>query len=85
MVLPFKVSMLMCAFNKKDRIEYSPDEIQEMIDSVSRRDYAVVYGTRIFSSDTELTATLPRVGVRPFEVPVSYYSRSREAHASVVG
>jgi dolichol-phosphate hexosyltransferase len=29
-----------------------------------------------FGLDTELTACLLRVGVRPFEVPVSYYSRS---------
>jgi len=29
-----------------------------------------------FGLDTELTATLLRVGIRPFEVPVSYYSRS---------
>lgn len=29
-----------------------------------------------FGLDTELTATLLRVGVRPFEVPISYYSRS---------
>ena len=29
-----------------------------------------------FGLDTELTATLLRLGVRPFEVPVSYYSRS---------
>jgi glycosyltransferase involved in cell wall biosynthesis len=27
--------------------------------------------------DTEITATLLRLGVRPFEVPVSYYSRPR--------
>jgi hypothetical protein len=30
-----------------------------------------------FGLDTELTASLLRLGVRPFEVPVSYYSRSR--------
>lgn len=29
-----------------------------------------------FGPDTELTATLLRLGVRPFEVPISYYSRS---------
>jgi dolichol-phosphate hexosyltransferase len=29
-----------------------------------------------FGLDTELTATLLRIGIRPFEVPVSYYSRS---------
>lgn len=29
-----------------------------------------------FGLDTELTATLLRLGVRPFEVPVSYHSRS---------
>jgi glycosyltransferase involved in cell wall biosynthesis len=29
-----------------------------------------------FGLDTELTAALLRLGVRPFEVPVSYYSRS---------
>ena len=29
-----------------------------------------------FGLDTELTAILLRLGVRPFEVPVSYYSRS---------
>jgi dolichol-phosphate hexosyltransferase len=29
-----------------------------------------------FGLDTELTATLLRLGIRPFEVPVSYYSRS---------
>ena len=28
--------------------------------------------------DAEITATLLRLGVRPFEVPVSYYSRSHE-------
>jgi dolichol-phosphate hexosyltransferase len=31
-----------------------------------------------FGMDTELTAMLLRCGIRPFEVPVSYYSRSRE-------
>jgi glycosyltransferase involved in cell wall biosynthesis len=31
-----------------------------------------------FGLDTELTARLLRSGVRPFEVPVSYHSRSRE-------
>jgi len=31
---------------------------------------------RGFGLDTELTATLLRLGFRPFEVPVSYYSRS---------
>ena len=30
-----------------------------------------------FGFDTELTALLLRSGIRPFEVPVSYYSRSR--------
>lgn len=30
-----------------------------------------------FGLDTELTASLLRHGVRPFEVPISYYSRSR--------
>jgi glycosyltransferase involved in cell wall biosynthesis len=34
-------------------------------------------GQRRFGLDTELTAVLLRLGVRPFEVPVSYYSRSR--------
>ena len=29
-----------------------------------------------FGLDTEVTATLLRMGIRPFEVPVSYYSRS---------
>lgn len=29
-----------------------------------------------FGLDTEVTATLLRLGIRPFEVPVSYYSRS---------
>jgi dolichol-phosphate hexosyltransferase len=29
-----------------------------------------------FGLDTELTASLLRLGIRPFEVPVSYYSRS---------
>lgn len=29
-----------------------------------------------FGLDTELTAALLRLGIRPFEVPVSYYSRS---------
>jgi dolichol-phosphate hexosyltransferase len=31
-----------------------------------------------FGLDTELTAVLLRAGVRPFEVPVSYYSRSHD-------
>jgi dolichol-phosphate hexosyltransferase len=31
-----------------------------------------------FGMDTEVTALLLRCGIRPFEVPVSYYSRSRE-------
>lgn len=31
-----------------------------------------------FGLDTELTAKLLRVGIRPFEVPVSYHSRSAE-------
>lgn len=30
-----------------------------------------------FGMDTEVTAMLLRCGIRPFEVPVSYYSRSR--------
>jgi glycosyltransferase involved in cell wall biosynthesis len=30
-----------------------------------------------FGLDTELTALLLRQGIRPFEVPISYYSRSR--------
>jgi hypothetical protein len=29
-----------------------------------------------FGLDTEITAALLRLGIRPFEVPVSYYSRS---------
>jgi hypothetical protein len=29
-----------------------------------------------FGLDTELTALLLRIGIRPFEVPVSYYSRT---------
>ena len=29
-----------------------------------------------FGLDTEVTASLLRRGIRPFEVPVSYYSRS---------
>ena len=29
-----------------------------------------------FGLDTEVTAILLRLGVRPFEVPISYYSRS---------
>jgi dolichol-phosphate hexosyltransferase len=29
-----------------------------------------------FGLDTEITATLLRLGIRPFEVPVTYYSRS---------
>jgi dolichol-phosphate hexosyltransferase len=112
-------------------LEYSPDDIPRLIDPVIRRNYDVVYGTRIFGLntvyqsypyaagnriltrtanilfdahisdlhtclklvslsvfrqlilneprfglDTELTATLLRLGVKPFEVPVSYYSRS---------
>lgn len=32
---------------------------------------------RGFGLDTELTAAMLRLGVRPFEVPVSYFSRSR--------
>jgi dolichol-phosphate hexosyltransferase len=31
-----------------------------------------------FGLDTELSASLLRCGVRPFEVPISYYSRSHE-------
>jgi glycosyltransferase involved in cell wall biosynthesis len=30
-----------------------------------------------FGLDTELTAAMLRIGIRPFEVPVSYFSRSR--------
>jgi len=29
-----------------------------------------------FGLDTEVTVTLLRLGIRPFEVPISYYSRS---------
>ena len=112
-------------------LEYSPGDIPRLIDPVIKRDYDVVYGARIFGLntvyqsyryavgnrvltrianilfdanvsdlhtclklvslalfrqltlnesrfglDTELTAILLRLGVRPFEVPVSYYSRS---------
>jgi glycosyltransferase involved in cell wall biosynthesis len=112
-------------------LEYSPDDIPRLIDPVIKRDYDVVYGARIFGLntvyqsyryaagnrtltraanilfdaslsdlhtclklvslplfrqlalterrfglDTELTATLLRLGVRPFEVSVSYHSRS---------
>lgn len=112
-------------------LEYSPDDIPRLIAPVIKRDYDVVYGARIFGLntvyqsyryaagnraltrianilfdasisdlhtclklvslalfrqlalneprfglDTELTATLLRLGVRPFEVPVSYHSRS---------
>jgi glycosyltransferase involved in cell wall biosynthesis len=112
-------------------LEYSPDDIPRLIEPVIKRDYDVVFGARIFGLntvyqsyrygagnriltrianilfdthisdlhtclklvslavfrqlalnesrfglDTELTATLLRLGVRPFEVPVSYYSRS---------
>ncbi|MEU0407440.1 glycosyltransferase family 2 protein [Streptomyces griseorubiginosus] len=32
--------------------------------------------SRGFGLDTEITASLLRLGIRPFEVPVSYYSRS---------
>lgn len=31
-----------------------------------------------FGLDTEVTAKILRMGIRPFEVPVSYYSRSRD-------
>jgi dolichol-phosphate hexosyltransferase len=31
-----------------------------------------------FGLDTQITASLLRLGIRPFEVPVSYYGRSRE-------
>ena len=31
-----------------------------------------------FGLDTEITALLLKAGVRPFEVPVSYYSRSHD-------
>ena len=31
-----------------------------------------------FGLDTEVTATLLRLGIRPFEVPISYYSRSHD-------
>jgi glycosyltransferase involved in cell wall biosynthesis len=34
-------------------------------------------GASGFGMDTELTARLLRLGIRPFEVPVSYHSRSR--------
>jgi glycosyltransferase involved in cell wall biosynthesis len=112
-------------------LEYSPDDIPRLMEPVIKRGYDVVYGTRLFGRntvyqsyryaagnriltrisnilfdahlsdmhtclklvslalfrrlalnesrfglDTELTATLLRLGVRPFEVPVSYYSRS---------
>jgi dolichol-phosphate hexosyltransferase len=112
-------------------LEYSPDDIPRLIGPIISRDYDVVYGTRIFGFntvyqsyryaagnrfltrianilfdanlsdlhtclklvslatfrqlalnesrfglDTELTAILLRLGVRPFEVPVSYHSRS---------
>jgi glycosyltransferase involved in cell wall biosynthesis len=33
---------------------------------------------RGFGLDTEITAKILRLGIRPYEVPVSYYSRSRE-------
>jgi dolichol-phosphate hexosyltransferase len=35
-------------------------------------------GERGFGLDTEVTAKILRIGIRPYEVPVSYYSRSRE-------
>jgi hypothetical protein len=31
-----------------------------------------------FGLDTEVTAKILRLGIRPYEVPVSYYSRSRD-------
>lgn len=113
-------------------LEYSSEDIPRLIEPVIKRNYDVVYGTRLFGFntvyqsyryaagnrfltrtanvlfdaslsdlhtclklvplalftrlslreagfglDTELTATLLRLGIRPFEVPISYYSRSR--------
>ena len=37
---------------------------------------ALILTEKGFGLDTEITASLLRYGVRPFEVPVSYYSRS---------
>lgn len=129
-------------------LEYSPEDIPRLIDPIIKRNYDVVYGTRLFGFntvyqsyryamgnrfftrfanilfdasisdlhtclklvplplfrrlalqesrfglDTELTAILLRMGIRPFEVPISYYSRShaqgkkinwRDAFACVV-
>ena len=39
---------------------------------------ALVLSEKGFGLDTQLTALLLRNGIRPFEVPVSYYSRSHE-------
>jgi glycosyltransferase involved in cell wall biosynthesis len=38
-----------------------------------------------FGLDTEVTAALLRLGVRPFEVPVSYYSRSHAQGKKISG
>jgi glycosyltransferase involved in cell wall biosynthesis len=112
-------------------LEYSSEDIPRLIDPIIKRNYEVVYGTRLFGFntvyqsyryaaanrfftrianilfdasisdlhtclklmplalfrgfelresrfglDTELTAILLRLGIRPFEVPISYYSRS---------
>ena len=112
-------------------LEYSPEDIPRLINPIIKRNYDVVYGTRLFGFntvyqsyryamgnrfftrfanilfdasisdlhtclklvplplfrrlalresrfglDTELTAILLRFGIRPFEVPISYYSRS---------
>ena len=112
-------------------LEYSAEDIPRLIEPVIKRNYEVVYGTRLFGFntvfrsyryafgnrfltlianilfdaslsdlhtclklvplplfkklelrqrgfglDTELTASLLRLGLRPFEVPISYYSRS---------
>ena len=37
-----------------------------------------------FGLDTELTAILLRLGIRPFEVPVSYYSRSHAQGKKII-
>jgi dolichol-phosphate hexosyltransferase len=112
-------------------LEYSSEDIPRLIEPIIKRNYEVVYGTRLFGFntvyqsyryavanrlftrianilfdasisdlhtclklmplelfrrldlresrfglDTELTAILLRLGIRPFEVPISYYSRS---------
>jgi dolichol-phosphate hexosyltransferase len=112
-------------------LEYSSEDIPRLIEPIIKRNYAVVYGVRLFGFntvyrsyryalgnrllttlanilfdanlsdlhtclklipldlfrslalresgfglDTELTTSLLRLGIRPFEVPVSYYSRS---------